>query len=160
MKISLLILSWWCLSCLHIQKIGIQYTDQLFWKIIPYEQEIWFSLTNFYFLFFYLSDLRNFAKCVDSMVSCYSLLNMKVIWLHMVSPTPTITMEEGAEGGEGGDLVWKFANILWRQNFFLHLWQDKSLWVELKAKWGSNIYYYITTLSLFHFFRNSQHSEK
>ena len=34
MKISLLILSWWCFSCLHIQRIGIQYTDQLFWKII------------------------------------------------------------------------------------------------------------------------------
>ena len=30
--------------------------------------------------------------------------------------------------------------------FFLHLWQDKLQWVELR---GSNIYYYITTLSLF-----------
>ena len=29
----------------------------------------------------------------------------------------------------------------------------------VKKKWGSNIYYYITTLSLFHFFRNSQHSK-
>ena len=27
----------------------------------------------------------------------------------------------------------------------------------VKNKWGSNIYYYITTHSLFHFFRNSQH---
>ena len=27
-------------------------------------------------------------------------------------------------------------------------------------KWGSNIYYYITTLSFFHFFRNGQHPEK
>ena len=26
--------------------------------------------------------------------------------------------------------------------------------------WGNNIYYYITTLSLFRFFRNSQHPEK
>ena len=25
----------------------------------------------------------------------------------------------------------------------------------VKNKWGSNIYYYITTLSFFHFFRNS-----
>ena len=29
-----------------------------------------------------------------------------------------------------------------------------------KNKWDSNIYYYITTLSLFHFFRESQHPEK
>ena len=34
MKISLLILSWWYFSCLHIQRISIQYTDRLFWKII------------------------------------------------------------------------------------------------------------------------------
>ena len=34
MKISLLMLGWWCFSCLHIQRIDIQYTDQLFWKII------------------------------------------------------------------------------------------------------------------------------
>ena len=26
--------------------------------------------------------------------------------------------------------------------------------------WGSNIYYYITTLSLLYFFRNNQHPEK
>ena len=30
----------------------------------------------------------------------------------------------------------------------------------VKNKWGSNIYYYIITLSFFHFFRNSQHPEK
>ena len=29
----------------------------------------------------------------------------------------------------------------------------------VKNTWGSNIYYYITTLSLFHFYRNSQHPE-
>ena len=29
-----------------------------------------------------------------------------------------------------------------------------------KNKWESNIYYYITTFSLFHFFRSSQHPEK
>ena len=29
----------------------------------------------------------------------------------------------------------------------------------VKNKWRSNIYYYISTLSLFHFFRNSQHPE-
>ena len=30
----------------------------------------------------------------------------------------------------------------------------------VKNKWGSNIYYYITTLSILHFFRNSKHPEK
>ena len=30
----------------------------------------------------------------------------------------------------------------------------------VKNKWGSNICYYIATLSLFYFFRNSQHPEK
>ena len=30
----------------------------------------------------------------------------------------------------------------------------------VKNKWGSNIYYYITTLSLFNFFRNRKHPEK
>ena len=29
---------------------------------------------------------------MDSMSPCYSLLNMKVIWLNMVSAPPTITM--------------------------------------------------------------------
>ena len=37
MKISLLILSW-CSSCLNIQRIGMQYTDQLFWKLL-----FWFT---------------------------------------------------------------------------------------------------------------------
>ena len=40
-KILLFIISWWCFSCLHIHRIGIQYTDQLIWK------------TNFHFLFFF-----------------------------------------------------------------------------------------------------------
>ena len=31
MNIPLLILNWWCFSSLHIQRIGIQYTDQLTW---------------------------------------------------------------------------------------------------------------------------------
>ena len=30
----------------------------------------------------------------------------------------------------------------------------------VKNKWGNNVYYYITTLSLFHLFKNSQHQEK
>ena len=31
---------------------------------------------------------------------------------------------------------------------------------RVKNIWGSNMYYYITKISLFHFFRNSQHPEK
>ena len=31
---------------------------------------------------------------------------------------------------------------------------------RVKNMWGINIYYYITTLSLFHFFRSSQHPEE
>ena len=30
----------------------------------------------------------------------------------------------------------------------------------VKNKWGSNIYYYIITLSLFYLLRNSQHPQK
>ena len=30
----------------------------------------------------------------------------------------------------------------------------------VKNKWGRNFYYYITALSLFYFFTNSQHTEK
>ena len=55
-----------------------------------------------------------------------------------------------------GDLIWKLAKILWGLNFFLDLWGDKPLWGELKL-YGRVIF--ITTVSLFHFFRNSQHPE-
>ena len=81
------------------------------------------------------------------MVPCYSLLNMKVIWLYMVSAPPPITM--AWREGERGDLIWKFAKILWWQNFFLHLWQDKPLWVELKTNGGV---IFITILLHFHYF--------
>ena len=91
---------------------------------------------------------------MDSMIPCYSLLNMKVIWLYMVSAPPPIVMV-------GGDLIWKFAKILWWQNFFLHLWQDKPLWVELKTNGGV---IFITILLHFHYFisletANTQKSE-
>ena len=36
--------------------------------------------------------------------------------------------------------VWKFAKVLWGQNFFLDLWGDKPLWGELKLYVGSNFY--------------------
>ena len=93
------------------------------------------------------------------MVPCYSLLNMKVIWLYMVSAPPPITM--AWREGERGDLIWKFAKILWWQNFFLHLWQDKPLWVELKTNGGV---IFITILLHFHYFisletANTQKSE-
>ena len=93
------------------------------------------------------------------MIPCYSLLNMKVIWLYMVSAPPPITM--AWREGERGDLIWKFAKILWWQNFFLHLWQDKPLWVELKTNGGV---IFITILLHFHYFisletANTQKSE-
>ena len=89
--------------------------------------------------FFYFSGLWNLVKCMDSMDPCYSLPNMKVIWLYMVSaPLPL----------QWGDLIWKFAKILWWQNFFLHLWQDKPLWVELKTNGGV---IFITILLHFHY---------
>ena len=65
----------------------------------------------------------------------------------MVSAPPPITM--AWREGERGDLIWKFAKILWWQNFFLHLWQDKPLWVELKTNGGV---IFITTLLHFHYF--------
>ena len=50
---------------------------------------------------------------------------------------------------------------MWRQKFFLYLWQDKPLWVELKI-YGGVIF--ITILLHFHYFisletANTQKSE-
>ena len=89
---------------------------------------------------------------MDSLFPCYFLLNMKVTWLNIVSaPLPL----------QWGDLISKFAKILWWQNFFLHLWQDKPLWVELKTNGGV---IFITILLHFHYFisletANTQKSE-
>ena len=67
----------------------------------------------------------------------------------------------GGIGGGGGDLIWKFVKILWWQNFFLHLWQDKPLWVKVKPD-GEVIF--ITILLYFHYLisletANTQKSE-
>ena len=43
--------------------------------------------------------------------------------------------------------------------FFLTFMAGETSMGGVKNTWGSNIYYYITTLSLFHFYRNSQHPE-
>ena len=64
---------------------------------------------------------------------------MKLIWLYMVSAPLPIAM---------GWLIWKFVKSLWWQHFFLHLWQDKSLWVELNI-YGGVIF--ITILPHFHY---------
>ena len=72
---------------------------------------------------------------MDGMFPCYSLRNMKAIWLYMVSSPPPITMG------------WFYLNIC--QNFFLHLWQEKPLWVELKIHGGV---IFITILIHFHYF--------
>ena len=83
---------------------------------------------------------------MDSTFPCYFLLNTKIIWLYMVSaPLPL----------QWGDL------ILWWKFFFLHLWQDESLWVELKINGGV---IFITILLSFHYFiyletANTQKSE-
>ena len=66
---------------------------------------------------------------MNSMGPCYSLLNMKVIRLNIVSAPPPIKM-----GREGGDL-----------------WQDKTLWVELKTNGGGYYllpYYYTFIISI------------
>ena len=47
--------------------------------------------------------------------------------------------------------------IAWFLKFFLRFVGDKPLWRELKL-YGGVIF--ITTISLFHFFRNSQHLEE
>ena len=61
----------------------------------------------------------------------------------------------------GGDFLWKFAKILWWQNFFLQLWQDKPQWMELKTNGGVIS---ITILLAFHYLislaiANTQESE-
>ena len=57
----------------------------------------------------------------------------------MVSAPPVHYNRLG--GGGGGGLTREFAKILWEQNFFLYLWEDKPLWEELKIYVrGSNIY--------------------
>ena len=71
----------------------------------------------------------------------------------MVPAPPPITIG----GGEGLN----FAQILWWQNFFIYLWQDKPLWVELKTNAGVIL---ITILLHFHYFislekSNTQKSE-
>ena len=62
-------------------------------------------------------------------------------------------------GGEG---------VIWYENLpkfcggkiFLTFVPGKTSKGRVKDKWASNIYYYITILLLFHFFRNSQNPEK
>ena len=114
--------------------------------------DIYFSLTNFNSLFFHFSDLQNLFNCMDSMFPCYSLLIMEVIWLNMVSIPPSITI---------GWLTSKTCQNFVATKFFLHLWQDKPLWVELKI-YGGVIF--ITMLLHFHYFisletANTQKSE-
>ena len=76
---------------------------------------------------------------------------------HVFCPPPPPTSNLVIKMGEGGDLIWKLAKILWGQHFFLDLWRDKPLWGEL-IFYGGVIF--ISPISLFYFFRNSQHPEK
>ena len=91
------------------------------------------------FVFFYFSDLRNVVKCMDSMFPWSFLLNTKVVWLYMVFKPPL---------HYNGELNLKIC---------LNFERDKPLWGELQI-YGE--YFFITTLSLFHFFRKWQHPEK
>ena len=75
------------------------------------------------------------------MFPCCSSLNMKVIWLNMVSDAHSLTM---------GWLDLKFAKFV----------AGETSMGGVENIWGSNIYYYINALLLFHFFRISQHPEK
>ena len=127
MKISLLILRWWrCFSYLHIQRIGMHYTDQLFFanNTLGTVDIIFINKLQF-LIFFHFSDLRNIVKCMDSMAPSYSLLSLKVIWLCLASAPSVLGEGEGRWGGGWvqGNLIWRFAKILGWQNFFLHLWQ-------------------------------------
>ena len=70
------------------------------------------------------------------MFPCYSLLNMKVIYM-VSAPSPF----------QWRDLIWKC--------FLPFVRCDKPLWGELKI-WGV---IFVTTLSLFYFFRNRKHPQ-
>ena len=107
MKISLLIWRWWCFSCQHIQRIDIQYTDQFVLKNNSLGIADIIFINKLQFLTFSFSNLQNLLKCMGSMFPCYSLLNMKVIWLHMVSAPLPIAM---------GWVNLKICQILWWQN--------------------------------------------
>ena len=93
-----------------------------------------------FLIFFHFSDFQNIVKCMDSMVKYESNLAVH----GFCSPSH---YNEG--GGGGGDLVWKFAKILYWHIFFLHLWQDKPLCVKLKTNGGVM---FITVLLHFHYF--------
>ena len=108
----------------------------------------------FYIFFFFCIDSRaerHSGKIAKNF--CQVPWRLKFASRGMVSASPPPPPHYNA----GGDLIWKFGKILWGQNFFLNLWGDKCQWGELKLYGGS---IFITTISLFHFFRNSQHPEK
>ena len=83
------------------------------------------------------------------MFPCYFLINMRIIWLYMVSAPPPIPMGRGKGAGARWWLNMKICQNLWWQKIFLHLWQDKPLWLELKTNAGV---IFITTLLHFHYF--------
>ena len=137
MKISLLVLSWWSFSCLYIQRIGIQYTDQFFWKIrnINTLGTLNIIFINFNFLFFSFFWLRKLSQ-VHGKYGSMSFLTKYEINL-IVHGFSFPSHYYGRRGGRWG---------LW-QNVSLHLWQDKPIWVELKTSAGV---IFITMLLHFH----------
>ena len=78
-------------------------------------------ITTFYYLFFVPKVTRNLGTRFGSKA------RPSEFWtgnFYMVSAPHY--------NGGGGDLIWKFAKILWGQNFFLHLWGINLYGMELK----------------------------
>ena len=73
---------------------------------------------------------------------CYSLPNIKVIWLYMVSAPLPLQWGEGRR-----NLIWKFDKIFWSQLFFFYICGKINLWAELKINGGVK---FVTTLLHFH----------
>ena len=71
------------------------------------------------------------------MTPCYSLLNMKVIWLYIASAPPPITMRGVGVClgmGRGIGVTMKICQNFVVTNFFLHFWKDKPLGVIQKVR--------------------------
>ena len=109
-----------------------------------------FELTSTITLVLQANRLTKCASHPNRLTKCSSHIKYKtckIIWLYMVSLPPPITTGERGRGE--GDLIWNFANTLRWQKFFLHVWQDKPLWVELKTNRGAILlpYYYAFIIS-------------
>ena len=158
MKISLLILSWF-FSCLHIQRIGIKYTAVYRSVVLKNNTlgtvDIIFitKLQLLIFSFFWFTKLSQVYGSMYGSMLFLTKYETNLVAHDFCSPSH---YNAGGEGGRG-DFIWKIAKILRGQTFFLHLWQDKPLWVELKTN-GRVIF--ITILLHFHYFNSLETARK